>query len=136
MLPYVFTSPWADTVIRQNDRVYLFGHPTVIRDTLSEFSAGFMTSPKGEIGLRSNIPMSNFSQLRQSMRQGFVGNVASIISEGDEVSSVRYLSAIRHYEDGGDPREEEGGEGEEEEVVRTQESKMEGSGTQVDHIPS
>jgi hypothetical protein len=139
VLPYVFTSPWADTVIRENDKVYLFGHPTVIRDTLSEFAAGFLTSSKGDLGLRSNIPLSNFSQLRQSMHHGFVGHVASIISEGDEAASVRYTSTIQHYQDG-DPRDQEGrneeGDEEEDEVVRTQESKMEGPRTQVDHIPS
>lgn len=101
MLPYVFTSPWADIIIRENDKVYLFGHPTVIRETLNEFAGGFVTSTKGEIGLKSNIPITHFSEFRKSMRQGFHQQaVASVICEGDDElqGSTRYTSVRQIYD--------------------------------------
>lgn len=103
ILPYVFTSPWADTIIRENDKIYLFGHPTVIKEAVNEFNAGFVTSSKGEIGLRSNIPLSNLSDFRKSMRQGLVGRVSSIISEGDELPSAKYTSVRQYAEITQDP---------------------------------
>lgn len=136
MLPYVFTSPWADIVIRENDKVYLFGHPTVIQQTLNEFAGGFVTSSKGELGLKSNIPLNNFSEFRKSMRQGFDNQIASMISEGDEAPSTRYTS-VRQIHNGDVLSDQVHEAIIEQGFTRTQESKMEGSGGQLeDHIPT
>jgi hypothetical protein len=136
----VFTSPWADIIVRENDKMYVFGHPTVIRETLNEFAAGFLISAKGEVGLRSNIPLSNFSELRQSMKQhmggggggdGIGSGLPSVISEGDE-TSMKYVTTIQQYNDAGLPDPIYEGI---DERGTSQESKID-SGVQIDHLPS
>jgi hypothetical protein len=138
----VFTSPWADIIVRENDKMYVFGHPTVIREALNEFAAGFLISAKGDLGLRSNIPLSNFSELRQSMKQHMGGGsgggicsslpqISSVISEGDE-TSMKYVTTIQQYNDVGLPDPIYEGI---DERGTSQESKID-SGVQIDHLPS
>jgi hypothetical protein len=89
------------------------------------------------------------------MRQGFVGHVASIISEGDEAASIRYTSNIQHYQEIGEMTDRANGDGpaaggglggargggalgqggeqeeDDDDVIRSHESKMEGSRTHL-----
>jgi hypothetical protein len=139
VLPYVFTSPWADIIVRENDKMYLFGHPTVIRGAINEFASGFLTSSKGDLGLRSNIPLTNFSEFRQAMRQHMSGlngsgggpQLASIVSEGED-SSMKYVTNIQQYHDTGYP--DPILEGRDDRDDRSHESKMD-SGVQANHLP-
>jgi hypothetical protein len=50
-LPYVFTCPWAGTVLRSGDNVYLHGHPKSITEAIEEISKAFVKNIKGNLGL-------------------------------------------------------------------------------------
>ena len=54
-LPYVFTSPWAGTVLRAGDMVYLYGHPKTITNAIEEISKSFVKNVKGNLGLASSV---------------------------------------------------------------------------------
>jgi len=54
-LPYVFTSPWAGTVLRSGDMVYVYGHPKSIADSVKEISQSFVKNKKGNFGLACSL---------------------------------------------------------------------------------
>jgi potassium large conductance calcium-activated channel subfamily M alpha protein 1 len=54
-LPYVFTSPWADTTLRSGDMVYVYGHPVSIAEVILDISKTFVQNKKGNFGLACAI---------------------------------------------------------------------------------
>jgi hypothetical protein len=51
----VFTSPWAATVLRHGDMVYIYGHPKSIADAIEEISKTFVKNKKGNFGLACSM---------------------------------------------------------------------------------
>ena len=121
-LPYVFTSPWASTILRGGDFMYLYGHPKVVAKVTEEISQNFVVNKKGNFGLvcsldggkprartvsRSvNAPRrmpksqsSSFKEraLRRSESKSSVEN-ANIVRSFDEEKTSEYEHDINSYQ--------------------------------------
>jgi hypothetical protein len=73
ILPYVYTSPHAEVIIRSNDKLYLFGNPTTIAEALKEFKKPFTRDEKGNLGIDSAISENKLSNFRKSSRGNLQG---------------------------------------------------------------
>ena len=87
VLPYVYTSPLPDTILRGNDKLYLFGNPSVIAAALKEFRKPFTRDDKGNLGIDSNIPEKDLSNFRKSSRGNLQGRPSRIILEEEKEST-------------------------------------------------
>ena len=84
VLPYVYTSPLPDTILRGNDKLFLFGNPSVVAAAMEEFRKPFTRDDKGNLGIDSNIAESKIPIFQKSIRGNLQLRSSRIIFEEDK----------------------------------------------------
>jgi len=83
ILPFVFTSPYADVLIRENDRIFVLCSPEALENNFSLFEQNFVIGDDGNLSLAGTIG----EQLKVPIMTRTEGTTGGSLEKTEEASS-------------------------------------------------